>query len=171
MTDTSLYLVVAIVIYHYTGAEVKSPALLSASPIVAKVAFGIAIGTIIIAGVIIAHVGAKTIYVRLFRGTSRMNEYSLVSYGSWILIVLTLWTVAWIIANAIPVFNDLLGLLAAAFGSWFSFGLEGLFWLHMNQGKLVSKHKISLAILNVFLVLIACLIVSRTKETRELNVS
>ncbi|KAJ5728096.1 hypothetical protein N7493_004426 [Penicillium malachiteum] len=120
--DTSLYLVAAVVIYRYTGAEVKSPALLSVSPIVAKVSFGIAVGTIIIAGVIIAHVGAKTIYVRLFRGTNRMNEYSLVSYGTWVLIVLTLWTIAWIIANAIPVFNNLLELLAAAFGSWFSFG-------------------------------------------------
>ncbi|KAB8217670.1 transmembrane amino acid transporter protein-domain-containing protein [Aspergillus novoparasiticus] len=158
VTDTSLYLVTAVVIYYYTGAEVKSPALLSASPVVSKVAFGIAIGTIVIAGVIIAHVGAKTIYVRLFRGTNRMNEYSLVSYGSWVLIVLILWTIAWIIASAIPVFNDLLSLLAAAFGSWFSFGLEGLFWLHMNRGKLASKRKIALAILNFFLVLIACLI-------------
>ncbi|KAB8203489.1 transmembrane amino acid transporter protein-domain-containing protein [Aspergillus parasiticus] len=158
VTDTSLYLVTAVVIYYYTGAEVKSPALLSASPVVSKVAFGIAIGTIVIAGVIIAHVGAKTIYVRLFRGTNRMNEYSLVSYGSWVLIVLILWTIAWIIASAIPVFNDLLSLLAAAFGSWFSFGLEGLFWLHMNRGKLASKRKVALAILNFFLVLIACLI-------------
>ncbi|KAE8312385.1 transmembrane amino acid transporter protein-domain-containing protein [Aspergillus transmontanensis] len=158
VTDTSLYLVTAVVIYYYTGAEVKTPALLSASPVVSKVAFGIAIGTIVIAGVIIAHVGAKTIYVRLFRGTNRMNEYSLVSYGSWVLIVLILWTIAWIIASAIPVFNDLLSLLAAAFGSWFSFGLEGLFWLHMNRGKLASKRKIALAILNFVLVLIACLI-------------
>ncbi|KAJ6021547.1 hypothetical protein N7540_007051 [Penicillium herquei] len=156
--DTSLYLVAALVIYYYTGADVKSPAILSASPVVAKISFGIAVGTIIIAGVIIAHVGAKTIYVRLFRGTNRMNEYSLVSYGSWVLIVLTLWTVAWIIANAIPVFNDILELLAAAFASWFSFGLEGLFWLHMNRGKLVSKRKIALAIFNILLVLIACLI-------------
>jgi hypothetical protein len=127
------------------------------------VAFGIAIGTIVISGVIIAHVGAKTIYVRLFRGTGRMNERSLVSYGTWVVIVLISWTIAWIVANAIPVFNDLLTLLAAAFGSWFSFGLEGLFWMHLNWGELSSARsarKVALAGLNVFLILLCCLMVS-----------
>ncbi|OJJ71437.1 hypothetical protein ASPBRDRAFT_179851 [Aspergillus brasiliensis CBS 101740] len=157
VTDTSLYLVAAVVIYRYAGAGVKSPALLSTSPVVAKVAFGVAVGTIVIAGVIIGHVGAKTIYVRLFRGTRRMNERTLVSYGTWVIIVLVLWTIAWVIANAIPVFNDLLNLLAAAFGSWFSFGLEGLFWLHMNR-ELRSAKQIALAGLNVFLVLLCCFI-------------
>ncbi|KAH8432399.1 uncharacterized protein LDX57_010038 [Aspergillus melleus] len=157
ITDTSIYLVSAVVIYRYAGAGVKSPALLSASPIVAKIAFGIAVGTIVIAGVIFGHVGAKTIYVRVFRGTNRMNERSVISYGSWVLIVLFLWTIAWVIANAIPVFNDMPNLLAAAFGSWFSFGLEGLFWLHMNR-RFDSGPKIALAALNIFLVLLCCLI-------------
>lgn len=159
ISDTSLYLIAAVVIYRYAGETVQSPALLSTSPTVAKVAFGVAIGTIVIAGVIIAHVGAKTIYVRIFRGTNRMSERSLVSYGTWVIIVFSLWTIAWIIANAIPVFNDLLNLLAAAFGSWFSFGLEGLFWLHLNR-RWDSGRKIAMAICNIFLVLICCLIVS-----------
>ncbi|CAG8418520.1 unnamed protein product [Penicillium salamii] len=170
VTDTSLYLVAAVVIYRYAGPGVKSPALLSASPIVAKVAFGIAVGTIVIAGVIIGHVGAKTIYVRIFRGTNRMNEKSLVSRGSWILILLMLWTAAFVIANAIPVFNDVLNLLAAAFGSWFSFGLEGLFWLHMNR-SFDTGRKIALAALNVFLVLISCLIVSHCNLRRSFLVA
>ncbi|KAL2859507.1 transmembrane amino acid transporter protein-domain-containing protein [Aspergillus pseudodeflectus] len=158
ITDTFLYLMAAVVIYYYAGASVRSPAFLSTSPTIAKVAFGTAIGTIVIAGVIIGHVGAKTIYVRLFRGTNRMSQRSLVSYGTWLVIVLSLWIIAWVIANAIPVFNDLLSLLAAAFGSWFSFGLEGLFWLHMNRGGYArSPRSIALTGLNVFLVLICCL--------------
>lgn len=47
---TSLYLVVAVVIYRYAGTDVKSPAIGSASPIVRKVAYGIAIPTIVVAG-------------------------------------------------------------------------------------------------------------------------
>lgn len=159
VTDTSLYLIAAVVIYRYAGDSVQSPALLSTSPIVSKIAFGIAIGTIVIAGVVIAHVGAKTIYVRMFRGTNRMNERSLVSYGTWVLIVLVLWVIAWVIANAIPVFNDLLNLLAAAFASWFSFGLEGLFWLHMNKGHITSGRNIALAVLNILIVLMCCVMV------------
>ena len=45
-TDTSLYLVAAVVIYYYGGSEVASPALGSTSPTTAKVAYGVAIPTV-----------------------------------------------------------------------------------------------------------------------------
>ncbi|KAJ5476605.1 Amino acid transportertransmembrane [Penicillium sp. IBT 31633x] len=158
-TDTTLYLITALVIYRYAGPDVLSPALLSASEVVSKVAFGISIGTIVIAGVVICHVGAKCIYVRLFRGTNMMSERSFRSYGTWVLITFVMWVIAWLIANAIPVFNDLLNMIAAAFCSWFSFGLEGLFWLKMNRGQYSSsKRKMALTALNVFLVGLCCLI-------------
>jgi hypothetical protein len=166
VTDTSLYLVTAIVIYRYAGPNVLSPALLSASELVSKIAFGISIGTIVIAGVVICHVGAKCIYVRMFRGTHMMSERSFRSYGSWVLITFIMWVIAWLIANAIPVFNDLLNMIAAAFCSWFSFGLEGLFWLKMNRGQyLSSKRKMALTALNIFLVALCCLIVSFLPHT------
>lgn len=46
ITATTLYLVVAIVIYRYAGPNVASPALGSAAPTVSKVAYGIAIPTV-----------------------------------------------------------------------------------------------------------------------------
>ena len=49
--DVSMYLIVAIVTYRYAGTDVASPALGSASPLLRKVAYGIAIPTIVIAGV------------------------------------------------------------------------------------------------------------------------
>ncbi|KAJ5234855.1 uncharacterized protein N7469_004023 [Penicillium citrinum] len=159
VTDTTLYLVTALVIYRYGGPNVLSPALLSTSEIVSKVAFGISIGTIVIAGVVICHVGAKTVYVRLFRGTHTMSERSFRSYGTWVLITFAMWTIAWVIAEAIPVFNDLLNMIAAAFCSWFSFGLEGLFWLKMNRGQYTANYKkMALTALNVFLVGVCLLI-------------
>ena len=72
--DTSMYLIVAIVTYRYAGSDVASPALGSTSPLLQKVAYGIAIPTIVVAGVINGHVAAKYIYVRLFRGTDRMSK-------------------------------------------------------------------------------------------------
>ena len=161
ITDTTLYLVTALVIYRYGGPNVLSPALLSTSEIVSKVAFGISIGTIVIAGVVICHVGAKTVYVRLFRGTNTMSERSFKSYGTWVLITFVMWAIAWVIAEAIPVFNDLLNMIAAAFCSWFSFGLEGLFWLKMNRGQYTANYKkMALTALNIFLVGVCLLIVS-----------
>lgn len=44
--DTCLYIVAAVVIYCYAGDDVKSPALGTASPIVKKVAYGIALPTV-----------------------------------------------------------------------------------------------------------------------------
>ena len=49
--DISMYLIVAIVTYRYAGTDVASPALGSTSPLLRKVAYGIAIPTIVIAGV------------------------------------------------------------------------------------------------------------------------
>lgn len=45
-TDTTMYTVTALVIYRYGGKDVSSPALGSTSPLVSKIAYGIAIPTV-----------------------------------------------------------------------------------------------------------------------------
>lgn len=45
-TDTAMYVVAAVVIYYYGGDNVKSPALGSTSPLISKIAYGIAIPTV-----------------------------------------------------------------------------------------------------------------------------
>lgn len=57
------------------------------------------------------HVAIKNVYVRLFRGTDLMHQRSLRATGSWIALALTFWIISWIIAEAIPVFNNLLSLI------------------------------------------------------------
>lgn len=133
--DTSMYLVVAVVVYYFTGANVDSPALGSADPIVRKVAWALAIPTIIVAGVVYGHVASKYIYVRLFRGTEHLSSRSWFATLVWAGIVFILWFIAWVIAESIPVFNDLLALISALFASWFTYGLPGIFWLFMNKGQ------------------------------------
>ena len=147
--DISLYIIAAIVIYRYAGTSVASPALGSTATVVKKVAYGIALPTvshsfvfhgrkviprigfskltyqIIIAGVIYCHVAAKYIYVRIFRGTKHMSKRTWLSVGSWIGIISILWILGWIIAESIPVFNDLLSLISSLFASWFTYGLSG----------------------------------------------
>ena len=66
---------------------------------------------IAVAGVIYGHVASKYIYVRLFRGTRHMSKRTVLAVGSWLGITLVLWVVAWIIAESIPNFNDLLSLV------------------------------------------------------------
>lgn len=150
-TDVTMYLVVAVVIYRYTGAEVASPALGSASNVVMKVAYGIALPTILLAGVIYGHVAAKYVYVRIFRGTEHMSKRTWLAIGSWAGITFTFWLIAWIIAESIPNFNNLLSLISALFASWFSYGISGVFWLFLNWGNYAKNwKKIALTMLNLF---------------------
>lgn len=58
-------------------------------------------------------------YVRLFRGTEHMHRRTFLAVGSWVGIIVTMWIIAWIIAESITVFNDLLGLISALFASWY----------------------------------------------------
>lgn len=128
-TDVTLYLITAIVIYCYAGQDVTSPALGSAGAVVAKVAYGVALPTvcpanlrvfgldakrinqIIIGGVVNGHVAAKYVFVRLFRNSDLMHRRDWSAWGTWTGIVLVLWIIAWVIAEAIPVFNNLLSLV------------------------------------------------------------
>lgn len=43
-----------------------------------------------------------------------MHRRDLFSIGSWVGIALTCWIIAWIIADAIPVFSDLLSLIVSS---------------------------------------------------------
>ena len=109
------------VIYRFTGDDVRSPALGSTGPLLAKIAYGIALPTIVIAGVINGHVAVKYIYVR-FVPKELVSSASWKAQGIWIAILSTLWLVSWIVASAIPVFNNLLGLIVSTTQSI----LEGL---------------------------------------------
>lgn len=46
-----------------------------------------------------------------------MHRRDLFSIGSWVAIGLTCWIIAWIIADAIPVFSDLLSLIVSFIGA------------------------------------------------------
>jgi hypothetical protein len=116
----TFYLLISAVIYYYAGPLVASPALGSASPLVRKIAFGIALPTIVVAGVVNGSVACKYIYLRIWSGTNVVHQNSFKSIGSWVAICAASWVVAWAIAEAVPNFNLLLGLIAALFCSWFS---------------------------------------------------
>ncbi|GAB1210941.1 hypothetical protein ATERTT37_000051 [Aspergillus terreus] len=109
--EICLYVVAAVVIYYYVGNDVTSPALGSAGPVLKKVAYGIAIPTIVGAGVVNGHVGLKYIYVRLFRRSGRMHSRDWVSVGSWVGIGVSCWVIAWIIAEGIPTFTNIVSLI------------------------------------------------------------
>ncbi|KAH7175303.1 transmembrane amino acid transporter protein-domain-containing protein [Dactylonectria macrodidyma] len=134
--DTTLYLLAAIVIYVFVGPDVPSPALSAAGSVkMRKAIWGIALPTIVIAGVIYGHVAARYIFTRMFRDTKHMIRRTKRSGIAWFGITFGIWAISMVIAESIPVFNSLLGLIAALFASWFSYGLPGIFWLWMHHGN------------------------------------
>ncbi|KAH6651690.1 transmembrane amino acid transporter protein-domain-containing protein [Truncatella angustata] len=153
--DTTLYLVASVVIYIYVGADVPSPALSAAgSHTMRKAIWGIAIPTIVIAGVIYGHVAAKYIFVRVFAGTKHISKRTWVGTAGWLGITAGIWIIALVIAESIPVFSNLLGLLCALFASWFSYGIPGALWLWMYYGEwFTSGKRIAFFVANILLVL------------------
>ncbi|KAF2740722.1 putative amino acid transporter [Polyplosphaeria fusca] len=151
----TFYAIVGAVIYYFAGPSVGSPALASASPIVRKIAFGFAMPTIIIAGVVNGSVACKFVYVRVGKGTNLIHENNVKSWSIWIGIVAAAWVISWFIAEVIPNFNMLLGFIGALFSSWFCYGIPGGLWLYLNKEKLfATPQKMALAILNTSLILL-----------------
>ncbi|KAJ9658111.1 hypothetical protein H2201_007892 [Coniosporium apollinis] len=147
--STTFYCLMGAIIYYYAGPTVLSPALGSASPIVRKVAYGIAAPTIVVAGVVNGHVACKQIYLRVWKGTDVVHQKSFKAIGSWVGICAAVWTLSWVIAEAIPAFDAMLALIGALFCGWFSYGFSGVLWIYMNKGKWwVSKRKGCLTVLN-----------------------
>ncbi|KAK3337814.1 transmembrane amino acid transporter protein-domain-containing protein [Cercophora scortea] len=154
--DTSLYIVASVVIYVYVGPDVPSPALSAAgSVLLRKIIWGLAIPTIIIAGVIYGHVATKYIFARVFAGTKHLAHFTYVGQLGWLSIAAAIWVIAWVIAESIPTFGNLLGLLCALFASWFSFGIPGILWLWMHHENYFSSPKqIVYFVMNVVLVIV-----------------
>ncbi|KKY34346.1 putative aromatic and neutral aliphatic amino acid permease [Diaporthe ampelina] len=142
ITDTTLYIVSAVIIYVYVGPDVPSPALSAAgSATVRKVIWGIAIPTIAIAAVIYTHVASQYVFTRIFGHTKHAIRRTRLSTIAWLVITLAVWALGMVVSQSIPVFNDLLGVVAAAFASWFCFGLPGVFWLWMHYGNWFSGRR------------------------------
>ncbi|KAF2642447.1 hypothetical protein P280DRAFT_505869 [Massarina eburnea CBS 473.64] len=147
------YLTISIVIYYYAGPHVASPALGSASPVVTRVAFGIALPTIVVAGVVNGSVACKYVYLRVWAGTNVVHQKTFKSLGSWVGICAVLWVCAWAVAEAVPDFNLLLGLIAALFCSWFSYILPaGLFFYQYRGRYFESKKRGVLTLVNAGIV-------------------
>jgi hypothetical protein len=124
-------------IYHSAGTNVAPPALDSALPFIRKGAYGAATSIIMTARVVNGHVSIKYLYVRLFRNNKEdlMYQKSIGAYGLQVLICAALWSIAWVIVEGIPVFDDLLGITGALFASWFTYGVSGILWLQMNMKR------------------------------------
>ncbi|KAH7389323.1 transmembrane amino acid transporter protein-domain-containing protein [Phaeosphaeria sp. MPI-PUGE-AT-0046c] len=153
------YMTISVVIYYYAGPLVASPALGSASPLVTKITFGIALPTIIVAGVVNGSVATKYMYFKLWSGSDTVSKNNFKSLSSWYGICAGSWFVSWILAESIPSFNLFLSLIGALFGSMFSYAIPPCLWLYQHRAKWFSTRGKTIMMIVNFVVVILGLII------------
>jgi hypothetical protein len=160
LIEIFIYTVTGALIYAFVGQGVKSPALLSAGDTVSRIAFGIALPVIFISGSINGTVVGRYIMDRAFP-TSQIRFVSTPrGWAVWFCLITTITIIGWIIAEAIPFFNALLGLISSLFISGFTFYFPALFWFKLvKEGKWYAGWRnISLSILNACTFLIGIIV-------------
>ncbi|KAF2020274.1 hypothetical protein BU24DRAFT_136230 [Aaosphaeria arxii CBS 175.79] len=150
LIEIFIYTMTGALIYAFVGSDVKSPALLSAGSTVSRIAFGIALPVIFISGSINGTVVARYIIDRAFTNSPIRFINNARGWAVWTGLLAVITIIAWIIAEAIPFFNALLGLISSLFISGFTFYFPALFWFQLiKKGKWNSSPKnIALSVLN-----------------------
>ncbi|KIR42716.1 neutral amino acid transporter [Cryptococcus deuterogattii 99/473] len=114
---TATYLIVGCVVYHYCGQYIASPALGSAGVLMKKVCYGLAFPGLVVGCVLNTHLPAKYIFVRLMRNSKHLSANTIQHRVVWISCVVLNCTISFVIAEGIPIFNDLIGLIGALFAT------------------------------------------------------
>jgi amino acid permease len=160
LIEIFIYTVTGALIYAFVGQDVKSPALLSAGDTISRIAFGIALPVIFISGSINGTVVGRYIMDRAFATSELRLVSSPKGWAVWFALITTVTIIGWIIAEAIPFFNALLGLISSLFISGFTFYFPALFWFKLVKvGKWNANAKnITLSILNAIIFLIGIIV-------------
>ncbi|KAL2819004.1 transmembrane amino acid transporter protein-domain-containing protein [Aspergillus cavernicola] len=134
IAEIIVFSLVGSIVYAYTGTQyMTSPAFGSlGDETYKKISFSFMIPTIIFLGVLYASVSARFLFFRLFDGTRHKGNHTVVGWASWIGILAVLWTAAFIIAEVIPFFSDLLSIMSSLFDSFFGFIFWGVAYLRMR---------------------------------------
>ncbi|CAH0052399.1 unnamed protein product [Clonostachys solani] len=156
--EIGIYTLTGSIIYYFVGQDVKSPALLSAGPLISRVAFGVAFPVIFVSGSINITVLCRYLHGQMYRSTVTQYVNTVKGWTTWLTLVSVVSILAWIIAEAIPFFNELLSIISSLFVSGFSYYLPPLMWFALiKEGPWYARHNLLTALGN-FIVLVIGLI-------------
>jgi len=156
---------VGAVVYAYTGNQYNTaPAFGSlGNELYKKVSFSFMIPTLIFLGVLYASVSARFVFFRIFEGTKHKSEHTVVGWASWAAILGATWIGAFIIAEVIPFFSDLLSLMSSLFDSFFGFIFWGVAYIRMrrvdggvNWLREQTPYGYMMLAFNILIILIGC---------------
>lgn len=143
-----IYTLTGSLIYAFIGIGVKSPALLSAGGTLSKVAFGVALPVIFISGAINSTVLCRYLHGRLFKNSITRYVNTPRGWVTWLGLVTIVTILAFITAESIPVFYDLLAICGSLFVSGFSFYIPAVMWYRLlREGSWYSRKNLADAVM------------------------
>ncbi|KAF7560426.1 hypothetical protein G7046_g3726 [Stylonectria norvegica] len=144
-----IYTLTGALIYSFVGVDVKSPALLSAGPLISKIAFGVALPVIFISGSINTTVAARYIHGRMYKNSVTRFVNTKKGWVSWLAIITVITVLGFIIAEAIPFFSDLVAITSSLLNSGFTLYFPAMMWfILLRKGKWYSRENIIWSIIN-----------------------
>lgn len=155
-----IYLSFSLVMYRYLGRWTSVPAFGSAGPLFKKIAYSIALPGLVIGVGLYQHVAAKYAFVRILRNSKHLQSNSITHWSTWLAINIALGGAAFLVAEAVPILNYLLGIAAAICFAPFSLVFPGLLYLHdykgYRSGTMMQKIKYTL---HVLIILLGCYLI------------
>lgn len=151
LIEIFIYTMTGALVYAFVGADVKSPSLLSAGYTLSKIAFGVALPVIFISGSINTTVIGRYIHGRIYKDSITRYINTPKGWISWLAVITAITVAAFIIAEVIPFFNDLLSVSSSLFISGFTFYLPAMMWFKLLcKGKWYAKENLLRAVMNAF---------------------
>jgi len=163
IAEIILFSLVGAIVYAYTGSQYNTaPAFGSlGNEVFAKTAFSFMIPTLLFLGVLYASVTARFIFFRIFEGSRHKSSHTVIGWATWAGILALTWVGAFIIAEVIPFFADLLALMSSLFDSFFGWIFWGVAYLRMRRAdhgpnfyKVRGWRGWVGAIINVFIIMV-----------------
>ncbi|PLB50884.1 hypothetical protein P170DRAFT_493030 [Aspergillus steynii IBT 23096] len=131
-----VYTLIGSLIFVFVGTDVQSPALLSLQGVLPKVAFGMALPLIFISGAIGNTVTARYVHLRIYENSIVRFINTPKGWITWIVTLAAITIIAWILAESIPFFDDLLALSSALLISGFVLYFPPVMWFKLiRDGK------------------------------------
>lgn len=154
-----IYTVTGALIYVFVGQSVQSPALLSAGDLLSKIAFGLALPVIFISGSINGTTVGRYIHGRIYKDSVLRFINTRMGWITWLTVIAVVTIVAWVIAEAIPFFSDLLSICSCLFVSGFTFYFPAWMWFKLiMKGKWYDRENRLLAVINAIVFVIGMVV-------------
>ncbi|WWC63883.1 uncharacterized protein I303_106488 [Kwoniella dejecticola CBS 10117] len=129
------YVSFGMVMYAYCGQYVASPSLGSAGGTIEKIAYGIAILGLIMTTTLWVHVAAKYVLVRVLRNSRHLQSKTPIHWAVWLGATIGITTTSFVIAEAIPFFSYLVGLIGALCCAPTCLVIPAMMGIYMDKGK------------------------------------